>query len=66
MASDVQDGGQNSKEHNFGIFQYYCVLFLAMRLYFCQQHESKEYYFVKLVKNGGSIQNGGSKSDFMA
>jgi hypothetical protein len=31
----------------------------AMSLYFCQQHEPAN--FVKLVKNGGSIQNGGPK-----
>jgi hypothetical protein len=30
-----------------------------MRLYFCQQHESRA-YLVKRVKNGGSSQNGGS------
>jgi hypothetical protein len=59
MATDVQDGGGNSKEHKFGIFQYFCVLFFAMSLYFCQQHESRA-YFVKLGKNGGS------KLDFLA
>jgi hypothetical protein len=60
MASDGQDGGQNSKEHSFGFFQYFCIPFFAMSLYFCQQHGSRA-YFVKLDKNGGSIQNGGSK-----
>jgi hypothetical protein len=34
MVSDVQDGGRNLKKHDFGIFQYFCVLFFTMRLYF--------------------------------
>jgi hypothetical protein len=37
----------------------------AMSLYFRQQHKSGA-YFVELVENDGSIQNGGSKSDFLA
>jgi hypothetical protein len=60
MASDVQYGDRNSKEHNFEV----CFQFFAMSVYFRQQHKSKA-YFVKLVKNGGSIQNGGSKLRFL-
>jgi hypothetical protein len=59
MASYVQDGGQISKQH--GIFPYFYV----MRSHFVQQHESGA-YFVKLVENGRSIQNGGPKSGFLA
>jgi hypothetical protein len=36
-----------------------------MSLNFDQQHDAKS-YFVKLAKNGGPIQDGGSKSDFLA
>jgi hypothetical protein len=36
-----------------------------MRFCFCQRHESRA-NFVKLVKICGSIQNDGSKSDFLA
>jgi hypothetical protein len=64
MASAVQDGCRNSNEHNFDIFQYYGVISFALSLYFCQQHKSRA-FFVKLVKNGGSIQNGGSKSEYI-
>jgi hypothetical protein len=63
MASDVQDGGRNSKKRYFIIVQYFCVLFFAISLYFCQQRKSIA-YFVKLVQNGGS--NGRLKSDFFA
>jgi hypothetical protein len=63
MASDVQYAGQNSKEYYLGIFKYFYVLLSTMPLYFCQQHKPRA-YFVKWVKNGGSIQNGRSKSDF--
>jgi hypothetical protein len=41
------------------------ALFLAISLYFCQQHESRA-YIVKLVKNDSLIQNGGTKPDFLA
>jgi hypothetical protein len=59
MASDIQDS-----DHRFRIFQYFGFLIFAMSLHFRQQHESKA-NFVKLVKNGNSIQNGGSESDFL-
>jgi hypothetical protein len=53
MVSDVhvQDGGQISKKHNFGIFQYLCVLIFALSLYFCQQHKKD-----KFIENSGSLQ----------
>jgi hypothetical protein len=35
-----------------------------MKWYIRQQHELGA-NFVKLVRNGGSIQNGGTKSDFL-
>jgi hypothetical protein len=41
MASDVQDGGQNSKEHIFGIIQNFCVLFFGMILNFHSIMRSK-------------------------
>jgi hypothetical protein len=34
MASDLQDGGRNSKEHNLVILQYFCVLFFAISFLF--------------------------------
>jgi hypothetical protein len=36
-----------------------------MRLYFYQQQQKSRAYFVKGVKNGCSIQNGGPKSNFL-
>jgi hypothetical protein len=63
MASDVQDGCRNSKKNNFGTVQHFCVLIL--HLFFREKHETRA-YFIKLVKNAGSIQNGGYKSDFFA
>jgi hypothetical protein len=35
----------------------------ALSLYFNQQHDPRS-YFAKLAKNGGPIQDGGSKSVF--
>jgi hypothetical protein len=36
--ADVRDAGRDTNEHNFGIFQYFCVLFVAVGLWcFCQQ-----------------------------
>jgi hypothetical protein len=63
MASDVQDGGRKSREHNFEFWQYFFIKFFAISLYFDQQRDPNS-YFAKIVKNGGSIQNGGSKSVF--
>jgi hypothetical protein len=51
MASDVQDGGRNSKEHDIKISNDFAFLAIL-------DHESRP-YFVKLIKNDGSIQNGG-------
>jgi hypothetical protein len=62
MASVSQDGGQYSKKNNVGTIQHFCVL--VLRLVFRQEHESRA-YFVILVKTDGSIQNGGSKLDFL-
>jgi hypothetical protein len=56
MASDVQDGG-------FEIWQKKIIQSFAMSLYFDQQHDPNS-YFANLAKNGGSIQDGGSKSVF--
>jgi hypothetical protein len=53
MASDVQDGGQKSREHNFEIKQYFCIQSSAMSLFFDQQHDPNS-YFVNKAKNGGS------------
>jgi hypothetical protein len=36
----------------------FCFYLLTMGLYFCQTQSRA--YFVKYVKNGGAIQNGGS------
>jgi hypothetical protein len=41
------------------------TLSLAMNLNFDQQYNPKS-YVVKLSKNGGSIQDGGSNSEFLA
>jgi hypothetical protein len=65
MASDFQDGGRKSKEHKFENWQHFCIQSFAMSLY-CDQQNDPNSYFVKLAKNRGSIQNGGSKSDFKA
>jgi hypothetical protein len=62
MASNVQDGGRKSKEHNFEIWQHFCIQSFTLSLYFDQQHDPNSYF----VKNGGSIQDGGSNSDFLA
>jgi hypothetical protein len=58
MASDIQDGGRNSKEDDIKIFNDFTFLAIF-------DHESRP-HFAKLIKNDGSIQNGGSKSDFLA
>jgi hypothetical protein len=57
MASDVQDV-QGPLLWNFPIF---LRSVFYNEFVFRQQHESiqREQYFVKLDKNGGSIQNGG-------
>jgi hypothetical protein len=65
MASGVQNGGQKSKGHNFGICQYISVLTSTISSVYDQQHELWT-YFVKSAKNGGSIQDGASKSNFWA
>jgi hypothetical protein len=53
LTSDVQYGGQKSKQRNFGIWQYFGVLSFAMRFY--------------LTSNMGNMsQDGGSKSYFLA
>jgi hypothetical protein len=56
----IQDGGRKSKEHNFEIFQHFRVMSVTKSFYFDQKHDPKS-NFVKKVKNGGSIQDGGSK-----
>jgi hypothetical protein len=61
MAYDVQDGGQKSRQRE--IWQYFCIHPFAMSFYFHQQHDSNS-HFAKIAKNGGSIQDGGSKSVF--
>jgi hypothetical protein len=65
MASDVQDGGQIPKKYNFEILPYFCIRPFAMSFYFDQQNESNS-HLAKIAKNGGSIQNGGPKSVFLA
>jgi hypothetical protein len=37
MAPEVQDDGQKSNEHNFEIWQHFCIQFFAKILYFDQQ-----------------------------
>jgi hypothetical protein len=65
MASDVQDGGRKSREHNFEILQHFCIQSFAMSLYFDQQHDPNT-FLAKIAKNGGSIKDGGSKSFILA
>jgi hypothetical protein len=48
------------KEHNFEIWQHFCIQSFAMSLFYDQQHD-RSLYFVKLAKNGRWIQDGGSK-----
>jgi hypothetical protein len=57
MAADVQNGGQISKSITFEFVNFFCVLSFAMNYYFDQKHDLKP-YFVKLAKNGESIQDG--------
>jgi hypothetical protein len=58
-----QVGCRKSRKHNFEIWQYFCIQYFAMSLYFDPQHDPNS-YFAKIAKNGGSIQDGGSKSVF--
>jgi hypothetical protein len=44
--------------------QHFSILSFAMISNFAQQHDRKS-YFDKLAKNSGSVQDGGSKSDFL-
>jgi hypothetical protein len=46
-------------------FEHFCVVFFDLILHFGQQLESGA-NCVTFFKNGGSMQNGGSKSDFLA
>jgi hypothetical protein len=46
---------------NSGIWQNFCFHSFTMSMYVAQQHDLNS-YFTKIAKNGGSIQDGGSKS----
>jgi hypothetical protein len=67
MASDVQDGGRKSREHNLEIGRDWAIILLTV---FCndfdQQHDRNNSYFAKITKNDGWIQDGGSKSIFFS
>jgi hypothetical protein len=65
MASEVQDGSQELKWRGFGFGKLLSILFSAISFYFDQEHDPKS-YFVILAKCGVSIQNGGSKSNFLS
>jgi hypothetical protein len=52
MALFFKDGGGKSREHNFEIWQHFCIHSFAMSLYFDQQQDPNS-YLVKLAKNGG-------------
>jgi hypothetical protein len=60
--SKMATENQSSKIFRFcNIFDY--LLSFAICFYFDQQHDPKS-YLAKFTKNGGPIQDGGSKSDF--
>jgi hypothetical protein len=60
----AQDDGRNWKDHTLE----FSILLRSVfynAFFSCQQHKSSE-NLVRVVLNGGSIQNGSSKSDFLA
>jgi hypothetical protein len=61
MAAEIQKSITLGIANNFGIQSF------AMSLYFDHQHDPNSYFVeLQLAKIGGSIQNGRSKSDFIA
>jgi hypothetical protein len=51
-------------KHYFGMCcQNFCVRFKAMGLYFDHSNYLRK-YFAKLAQNGGTIQDGGSKTEY--
>jgi hypothetical protein len=61
MASDVQNGGRTAKKHDFEILKFFCILVFARDCIFVSNMNREHTYFVELVENGASIQNGVSK-----
>jgi hypothetical protein len=64
VASGVRDGSQKLNEHKFGICQHFVVL--SMSLYFGKQYDWMTNFVTIIGKHCGWIQDGGSKSDFIA